>query len=380
MVFPVQQFRPLTMEEVNPQYAGLQKGLQTAGDIFTMGRSALQLPEQMQLAKMVNELKKLELQHQPKEYQQADALKGLQIRKMEQELNDPMARLHLTGVAAEALGLERIKRQFGQDSDIYKNAKRSLDAKIGSLESLATLRSDPRRYSSPEQKRIYAFEDQLKLDHPEWNEDQIRQAANAYIMGQDQIDDQTQLPPLAGQSGQYLADIYKNASPVALQNQAANLNNAVSELNNVNLNPIKEFTGAKGTLKYNAMKTGAMKRTPSWYAYDAFKNSGAIKIMDDLRNALKTSIVPDYVYQTLGKLSNPNDPIWGDPEQVQTRWNTTLRMLENQAKNATKQARHGATVRLNEEKNVQREISKGLMSQKDPSQMTDAEIQAELGG
>ncbi len=106
-----------------------------------------------------------------------------------------------------------------------------------------------------------------------------------------------------------------------------------------------------GKIDYLNMKANPNKRTEAWRQYDAFRTVTATLVMDTLRNSLKTSVIPDYVNQTLGKFSNPNDEMWDDPKQVQEKWDTLIHWVDKSAKNVTKQAEHGATVNLGNDEN-----------------------------
>jgi hypothetical protein len=121
MVFPIQQFRPLTMEEVNPQYAGLQMGLKTAGDIFNLGKGAIQFP--LDLKKLQEELLKQQIlnkylpQREKAEIGEIGARTGLigeQTKEKAYErghdypqLQETMARTGLLGEQAKALTWQR---------------------------------------------------------------------------------------------------------------------------------------------------------------------------------------------------------------------------------------------------------------------------------
>ena len=136
--------------------------------------------------------------------------------------------------------------------------------------------------------------------------------------------------------------------------------NTANELNNIDISPLKSFTGPTGMVSYNYQKLNPNARTQEWRDYEAFKNSIQILAMDSMRKGFGTSVVPDYVYATLGKLSNPNSSIFNDPEQVQKNWNSFVEWVNKSAENSAKQARRGATVNLNDK------VSSELEKTKDP--------------
>lgn len=254
----------------------------------------------------------------------------------------------LQGTAREVEDLEKLKVKYGENSPLYKLALRSYESQISSRTSLSDLRGNPNRFAPAQSKNIMAFNDQIQKDFPEASPDQISKISDAYISGKDNIDGQ-KLPPLSGTANAFLQSVFKGNSTTAIQNNAANLNSTYNELKNIDIQPLKDFTGVEGKAKYLYQKANPSSRTQSWRDYDAFKTSTQILAMDTLRKGFGTSVVPEYVYSTLGMISNPNSSIWDDPEQVQTRWNKTLEWIEKASKSSTKQARQGATISLDEE-------------------------------
>lgn len=265
----------------------------------------------------------------------------------------------LTGVGAEIESLEKIKNKYGENSYQYKLAQRAFESTVSGRESLATSRENPNRFASAQQKDLNAFESQIKKDNPGMDDNQIRQTANAYLNNQNEINGQ-KLPEISGEANALRQSIFKRNSTAALQNQAANMNNTISEMNSIDITPLKKFAGLKGTLEFKKQQFDPSKRTEDWYAYDAFKNSTQIYAMDTLRKGFGTSVVPGYVYETLGRMANPVDPIWGDPQQVETRWKKTLELINKSAKNTSRQAQRGATAQL-ENDNKNNNVSSGTL-------------------
>ncbi len=255
---------------------------------------------------------------------------------------------HLGGVAGEIEDLEKLKQKYGENSFQYKLAERAFNSQVTSRESLSNMRDNPNRFAPAQVKNVTAFQDQIKKDFPQYSDEEIGQVSDAYLAGKDEVNGK-KLPPLSATANALLNPIYKGSSTTAIQNQAANLNSTYNELKNIDIEPLKDFAGAEGKVKYLYQKANPSSRTQSWRDYDAFKTSTQILAMDTLRKGFGTSVVPEYVYSTLGQLSNPNSSIWDDPEQVQTRWNKTLEWLQRASKSSTKQARFGATVSLDDE-------------------------------
>ena len=293
----------------------------------------------------------IESKYLPQEKETNLALKQEQIKRQQQLSQMPFGGQHVPGVAGEIVGLELLKQQYGEDSPQYQLGKRNLESQIKGRESLSTMRESPYRFAPTQQKNILSFEDQLQKEFPQYDRNTISQMSNAYLQGEKELNGQ-ELPDLSSQSQYLKNNIQKASSTAFLQNQAAALSNTVNELKNIDIEPIKHFAGLKGKADYIAQKSGIKPRSQEWRDYNAFKNVQSILIMDTLRNSLKTSIVPGYVYETIGKFSNPNDEMWDDPQQVQKKWDTLIEWLNRSSKNISKQAKFGATTELSEENNI----------------------------
>lgn len=257
---------------------------------------------------------------------------------------------NLGGVAGDIEDLERLKQKYGEESPQFQLAKRVFESQIEQRESLSESRKNPYRFAPAQMKNVTAFNNQLEKDFPGAPPDILQKISEAYISGKNEVNGK-ELPELSSTANSLLQPIFKGSSTVALQNQSANLNNTIDELKSFDVEPLKKYTGVKGTAKFAYQTLNPNSRDKDWYEYDAFKNSAQIYAMDTLRKGFGTSVVPGYVYETLGKMSNPVDPIWGDPKQIETRWNKTIELIEKAAKNVTKQAQHGATVNLENKKN-----------------------------
>jgi hypothetical protein len=202
---------------------------------------------------------------------------------------------------------------------------------------------------SVEQKDIIALQNQLQIDHPEWDTNTANQAASSYLAGNDVLPDGTKLPSLSGISGSYIAAIQKRKSTAAIQNQASNMSVLSSDLNDIDIEPIKRFAGLGGRLDYAtyAAKMAAGQPVPQEFRdYEAFKNVTSNFAMDALRKGFGTSVVPHYVYATLGKASNPASIWWHDPEQVQTDWDATKKWISSNAIKYKKLATQGVSASI----------------------------------
>lgn len=148
MAFDRPRFQPLSFEMANPFLSGIEKGSNIVGDVidsYYANKEKKKLIEQRELANSLmreeqpfargmaeQKLKQSTLANQISEQELADkpqmnaadlAYKMAQAKKAETESNAPFGGQNLTGEAQRALGLELLKQQYGEDSEVYKNAK-----------------------------------------------------------------------------------------------------------------------------------------------------------------------------------------------------------------------------------------------------------------
>lgn len=198
-------------------------------------------------------------------------------------------------------------------------------------------------------KNAMGFKNQLKIDHPDWNENKLNEASNSYYEGSNALSNGEPLPPLGGQARDLLTKINKKNSTAAIQNQAANMDVLASDLNDIDISPVAKFTGLNGKAKvaqYMSDMTFGREVPQDFRDYLTFKNITSNFAMDSLRKGFGTSVVPGYVYATLGKAANPASTWWHDPKQVYNDWNQTKKWISDNAKKYTTKADKGATANV----------------------------------
>ncbi|HMG16966.1 MAG TPA: hypothetical protein VK590_16025, partial [Saprospiraceae bacterium] len=67
----------------------------------------------------------------------------------------------------------------------------------------------------------------------------------------------------------------------------------------------------------------------------------AIINMDQMRKTFGTSVVPDYVFKTIGSLTNPNDSIWNDKTQVKKAYKDVVNTMKKNRDLLTQKYRSG---------------------------------------
>lgn len=225
-------------------------------------------------------------------------------------------------------------------------------SQINSNNAMANLRNMGGSGMGVGGQEMMRLQNQLKIDHPDWDPLTANQAASAYITGENTLPDGTALPPLSGLAESGLAQIGKRNSNSALQNQAANMDILANDINAIDIGPPTKFTGIGGAFKYAKYTANMALGLPvpqEFRDYVAFKDVTANFSMDALRKGFGTSVVPDYVYATLRKAAQPNSTWWFDPQQVITEWNATKNWINKNAKSYTKKSTRGIGVNVDDE-------------------------------
>lgn len=314
--------------------------------------------------------KNIENQYLPQKLQLANAMQEMQNKyyapNIQSEISERNALTNkynmMTPLEAQEL---KLKNQF------YPQVTQ---AQIGAQNALSNIRSLGGAQMGVGQKEILGLQRQLQIDHPEWNANQANQAASAYLSGDQSLPTGEALPPLSGLGQTFIAQIQKRNSTAAVQNQAANMDVLASDVNDIDITPAMKFAGLKGKADYAKYSLDmAMGRSvpQEFRDYVSFKNVTSNFAMDALRKGFGTSVVPDYVYATLGKASQPNSSWWFDPEQVSSQWNKTKEWINSNAERYKKKATQGISANIS--------TNRSSSSNKKPvSQMTTEEIKQEL--
>jgi len=331
----VLNFKPLSAQQVDP-YAGiadsLSKGIQQGTQYK---QNALSWPEQ--LAQLQDNTKLLNTQV---EYAEPNAQANLQKS--------------LLGNQESQINLQTLSEK----NRAYINAMNALSKQRTTFGG--------GKYNDAYQQDLASFINQIKLDNPGADEQTVNDLAQAYMGGQTSYNGQP-LPALSSIASSKLGQVRKRASNTQLQNQSAAMDELSNELNNIDIEPAKKFTGISGRIKegYNAAKSATgFDPSDDYQNYQVFKQQ-SVEVMDKLRNALKTSVIPGYVSSTLGKLSNPNDSIWSNPSLVQKKWDQTKQWINDNSKNLKTKADYGATAPISNAKSLPNKIDMSHLSDED---------------
>lgn len=290
----------------------------------------------------------IQSQYYPQDIQSQVNSRNALARKTNQEVDNPL--LGGTGLGSDEANLQWISDKYGKDSPQYKMALDDRNQKIVNANAMNNYRNmGGARGAGVDQKALIGFANQLKTDHPEWTPNQVNDAANQYLADSETFSTGDKLPPLGGQAQQLKTVMQNKNAPAAVRNQAANMSVLASDINDIDIAPMAQFTGPKGKAEYarnlTAMATGG-EVSPQFRDYEAFKQVTSNFAMDALRKGFGTSVVPSYVYSTLGRASNPIDSWWNDPEQVMKEWNATKKWVNDNAKKYTTLSTKGVGAKL----------------------------------
>lgn len=202
-----------------------------------------------------------------------------------------------------------------------------------------------------DQQAIQGLKGQIQLDNPSLSPEEVNEIAGVALEGGDRLSNGNPIPKLSGSSRSMITDINKKHSTAAIQNQASNMDVLASDINDIDISPVAKFAGLPGKLNAASYQANMAlgKPVPEEYRdYLAFKRISSNFAMDAIRKGFGTSVVPGYVYATLGKAANPASSFWNDPEQVVKEWNTTKKWVNENAKKYKTKANKGATASLGE--------------------------------
>lgn len=223
---------------------------------------------------------------------------------------------------------------------------RNINATIGGEEAKANYYNQGGARGGVAQKNMTALSNAIQQQHPDWDLERVGQATDAYLSGENKLPDGEELPIPSGRVQQSLQNVQSSNAPKALQTQYVQLDTLVHDLNNFDIDALSSFTGPGGAAKLQAEKIKMAENSPNVdpMARRYFTSvNQAILNMDAMRKSFGTSVVPEYVYQTLGKLANPNDSIWLDQKQVKQNFNATRNILSRNRDIMKYKIQHGVT-------------------------------------
>lgn len=319
MPLPVQQFRPLTVDETNPFLTGEKKGQELFRGFLENAYAPQGLEQDLQKQKLANALSQIELQYAPQTAKATAAYK----QAMANYLASPMQYLKgLSDVGKSIVEPYVVNRMTGE-------LERNPNYNPGLVN-----KNTPLNEQSPNN----IADSSGSSEYPRRN------------IFQD-----------------YASALEKKTTDPVMRRNAASAQELLDDINAVDISPLKEYSGPIGKAKaaINAARLGLKLDVPESYRkYDAFINTDKYILMDTVRKTLATSVVPKYVKETIMPLADPTANLWADPEQIQRRWDSFKNWANSHAKKVSSSMKHVPSEIENksEEKNKEMILSKGNTS------------------
>jgi len=181
-------------------------------------------------------------------------------------------------------------------------------ANINSQNAMANYRNMGGTGMGVGQKQIMGLQQQLSREHPDWNPQQTNQAASAYIVGDNQLPDGTQLPPISGIGQAYVDQIVKQGTTAQGLNQQrfAATTDAILDKGNELMPSVSKYAGALGKAQggIDAVSNSLGADTPDYQNYMYFTRTFVPYAAGEMMRALgvNASDIQKSLYQ---KVINP---------------------------------------------------------------------------
>jgi len=240
----------------------------------------------------------------PDKLRLANAFAGLQNQyygpNMQAEINGRNA---LTNRYNTMLPLEqeelRLKNQF------YPEVTKS---NIASQQAMQNFRNAGGANMGVGQKEFLGLMNQLSNEHPDWDRNQVNQAASAYISGDNSLSDGTPLPPMSGLGQSYVDQIIKRGTTAQGLNQqrfAATTDKILNEGEKL-IPSISQYAGALGKAQGNIdkVKSSLGQDTPAYNDYLYFTRTFAPYAAGEMMRALGVN-ASDSQKELYQKVINP---------------------------------------------------------------------------
>lgn len=205
----------------------------------------------------------------------------------------------------------------------------------------------PTRGMSVGQRELVGLENTLQQEHPEWSREKVHDAASNYLDDNSTFSGGEKLPKLSGYARSELTQILNRNAPAAVRTQAINMQNLAEDFRELPIDAMASYAGLFNkpeiAKQMYLMQTDPQSVSPKFREYLAYKDVVSNFSMDALRKGFGTSVVPGYVYTTLGGASDPTSLWWHDPQQVKIDFNRVQKWLDNNAGRLSKSAKYGVS-------------------------------------
>jgi len=236
-------------------------------------------------------------------------------------LQQPFAGRQIPGAGGEALGIEMLKQQYGEDSPVYQNAKRSYDLQQKGAGQLMDYRqslmeSQSKRSATPLAKMAMEQQDIDRGFMPGTTDGGRGQPISA--------ETQRDL------KNQYKQRMIKDLTDTKTRERALFATNMDKTINTLNPMDLTYYSGPKGQLqlRLDQAKSAAGETVPEYKKYKEALTS-AKTLAKQVRQFYGDSITPS-VQEGLNELTNPTN--WSDnPEVAMARYNQFINILDTES-------------------------------------------------
>lgn len=232
----------------------------------------------------------------------------------------PFAGKSIPGAGGEALGLQMIKNEFGENSPVYQNALNSYNLQNDKTNQLmsyqkALQQSLPKRTSTPLAKSAM----------------EQRDIEQGFLPGTTLSGEGEKISPEKQKEleGRFSLKQLKDTTDPKTRERMLYANNIEKTINNINPKDLLQYSGPKGFFKYQKDKysSGLGSKIPEFERFEE-SMTGAKLLGEQVRQFYGTSIQPE-VKKDLEKLGDPS--FWfRNPEVAEKKYNKYIKILNSE--------------------------------------------------
>lgn len=309
-------FQPIRFESIAP--LGAKAGGNLV-DALIQGYQASQLPRQYAQQREQFDMAKEKSASQLKTDELRRRLLEAQAGRMEAQTQDPFGGATIPGSIGQAVHLEKIKEKFGEDSDLYKNARRAFEADQSRAERLNLYREQLSQTMGKRAATPLAKAQQELME--------VREGFVPGTRGEQRLapEEARELEGLYGLTKQ------KGATDASIRDSATRASNIDKTLEAIDVDALTQYAGLKGGLEQAAEETKVQfgKESDKYKRYQ--RSLTAAKLLaKQVRQLFKDSITPGIQAQ-LQQLTNPST--WrNNPEIAKQNFNEFKKILLSETK------------------------------------------------
>lgn len=285
------------------------------------------------------------------------------------------------------------KRQaeFNAFADPYARQQAEIDARyyeptkkadIRSKNATADWRSSGGMGGGVAQKAAQYAKNVVLNGRPDLSPLQQSEFYNAMLAGEaedNNFSDGSSMPAPTNEELAAISDVNnKTGGGKALTGQAVQLQTAAEHIGEIPLDALKAFAGPTGKARFLKEQTKELaggEVSNEYQEYKNYRDNIATLNMDALRKAYGTSVVPEYVFSTIGNLMNPSLDYLNSPAQVEKNVRALQEYVNEGAQKLGNAARFGLAA---QNKNKSTKKSEGKIRVISPKGVTGSVPSARL--